>query len=82
MASFETIASGMAQHAGTYVDALAVSGGLERAAEEPSRRPARPCGEAPRPTPTDWPNCHITAHPSGWTASAADGSTVEDSPLS
>jgi transaldolase len=36
MASFETIASGIAQHAGTYADALAVPGGLERAAEEPS----------------------------------------------
>jgi hypothetical protein len=47
MASFDTIASGIAQHAGTYVTALGVPEGLERAAEEPSRRPARPCGEAP-----------------------------------
>jgi hypothetical protein len=47
MASFETIASGIARHSGAYVDALAVTAGFERPAEEPSRRPDRPCAEAP-----------------------------------
>jgi hypothetical protein len=46
MASIETIASGIAEHA-TYLDALTVPAGLERAADEPPRRPDRPCGEAP-----------------------------------
>jgi hypothetical protein len=36
MASFETIPSGIAQHAGTYVDALSVSG-VSR--ERPKNRP-------------------------------------------
>jgi hypothetical protein len=47
MASFETIASGIAQHSGEHVEALAVTAGFQRPAEEPSRRPGRPCGEAP-----------------------------------
>jgi hypothetical protein len=47
MSSFETIASGIAEHAGTYLDALAVPASLEAAAEEPPRRPDAPHGDAP-----------------------------------
>jgi hypothetical protein len=44
-------------------------------------RPGRALrGDTSRPTSTAWPNCQITAHPSGWTAPAANGSAVADSP--
>jgi hypothetical protein len=45
MASFEGVASRLAQHSGAYGDALAVGAGLERPAEGSSRRPDLPCGE-------------------------------------
>ena len=47
MSSFETTASGIAEHAGTHLDALTVPAGLEGAAEEPPRRPHAPRGDAP-----------------------------------
>jgi hypothetical protein len=46
MASFESIASGVAHHPGACVGALAFRPGLETQAAQPSGRPARQCGDA------------------------------------
>ena len=47
MSSFGPIASDIAEHAGTHLDAPAVPAGLAGAAEEPPRRPDAPRGDAP-----------------------------------